>query len=59
MGPQSGGTQLAITGQYLNIGSSIMAYLDELPCHVNSTQASSSRLTCITSRCVKKFVCFN
>ncbi|GLH11402.1 Uncharacterized protein GBIM_16186 [Gryllus bimaculatus] len=50
MGPQSGGTQLAITGQYLNIGSSISAYLDHLPCHVNSTQASSSRITCITTR---------
>ncbi|XP_049807019.1 plexin-B [Schistocerca serialis cubense] len=50
MGPQSGGTQLAITGQYLNIGSSISAWLDGLPCHVNATQASSSRLMCTTSR---------
>ncbi|XP_069694417.1 plexin-B isoform X10 [Periplaneta americana] len=50
MGPQSGGTQLAITGQYLNIGSTISAYLDDLPCQVNSTQASSSRITCVTSR---------
>lgn len=50
IGPQSGGTQLAITGQYLNIGSRVSAYLDDLPCHVNATQASSSRLTCITSR---------
>lgn len=50
MGPQSGGTQLAISGQYLNIGSTVRAWLDELPCRVNATQASSSRLTCITSR---------
>ncbi|KAG7207100.1 hypothetical protein KM043_000977 [Ampulex compressa] len=50
MGPQSGGTQLAITGMYLNIGSTISAYLDELPCHVNATQASSTRLTCVTSK---------
>ncbi|XP_066996957.2 plexin-B isoform X2 [Anabrus simplex] len=50
MGPQSGGTQLAITGKDLNIGSSISAYLDNLPCQVNSTQASSSRITCVTSR---------
>ena len=50
VGPQSGGTRLAITGQYLNIGSTISAYLDELPCQVNATQASSTRLTCITSR---------
>ncbi|OAD51878.1 Plexin-B [Eufriesea mexicana] len=50
VGPQSGGTQLAITGMYLNIGSTISAYLDELQCHVNATQASSSRLTCVTSK---------
>lgn len=50
VGPQSGGTQLAISGQYLNIGSTVQAWLDELPCHVNATQASSSRLTCVTSR---------
>ncbi|KAK6619958.1 hypothetical protein RUM44_006358 [Polyplax serrata] len=50
VGPQSGGTRLAITGQYLNIGTSITATLDELPCYINSTQASSTRLTCITSR---------
>lgn len=50
VGPQSGGTVLAVSGQYLNIGSSISAYLDELPCQVNHGQASSSRLTCITSR---------
>ncbi|XP_063990960.1 plexin-B [Diachasmimorpha longicaudata] len=50
VGPQSGGTQIAITGKYLNIGSTISAYLDELPCHVNATQASSTRLTCVTSK---------
>lgn len=50
MGPQSGGTQLAITGQYLNVGSEITAYLDEYICQVNLTQASSGRLTCITSK---------
>lgn len=50
VGPLSGGTQLAITGSHLNIGSHTTAYLDELPCHINSTQATSSRITCITSR---------
>lgn len=54
VGPQSGGTRLAITGQYLNIGTSITATLDELPCYINSTQASSTRLTCITSRYARK-----
>ncbi|KAF4532611.1 hypothetical protein B566_EDAN013516 [Ephemera danica] len=50
MGPASGGTQLAISGQHLNIGSSVAAYLGDSPCQVNMTQASSSRITCITSR---------
>lgn len=49
MGPQSGGTKLSIIGKYLNIGSSITAYLDEYECVINMTQASSSRLTCVTS----------
>lgn len=50
LGPQSGGTLLAITGHYLNIGSDITAYLDDYLCQVNVTQASSSRLTCITAK---------
>ncbi|XP_050438453.1 plexin-B [Adelges cooleyi] len=49
VGPQSGGTVLAIRGHNLNIGSSITAYLDNFPCLVNSTHASSTRLTCVTS----------
>ncbi|XP_014244949.1 plexin-B isoform X2 [Cimex lectularius] len=49
-GPRSGGTQLAITGQFLNIGSNIFVFLDELPCIVNASQTSSSRLMCITSQ---------
>lgn len=50
VGPVSGGTQLAIAGQYLNIGSRISAYLDDLVCQVNTTQTSNSRLICITSK---------
>lgn len=50
LGPLSGGTQLAITGHHLNIGSHTTAFLDELPCYINSTQATSSRITCTTSR---------
>lgn len=53
MGPQSGGTLVAITGKYLNIGSEITAYLDNNICTVNLTQASSGRLTCITSKSTK------
>lgn len=33
----------------MNIGSSVTAFLDNFPCTVNTTHASSSRLTCITS----------
>uniref|UniRef100_A0A146MHQ7 Plexin-B n=2 Tax=Lygus hesperus TaxID=30085 RepID=A0A146MHQ7_LYGHE len=49
-GPKSGGTHLAITGQYLNIGSNIHVFLDDLPCVVNASQTSSSRLLCVTSQ---------
>ncbi|XP_030379385.1 plexin-B [Scaptodrosophila lebanonensis] len=49
VGPKSGGTQLSLMGKYLNIGSNIRAFLDEYECHINVTQASSSRLTCTTS----------
>ncbi|XP_050527512.1 plexin-B [Daktulosphaira vitifoliae] len=49
IGPQSGGTILAISGHNLNIGSLINAFLDTFPCTVNTTHASSSRLTCVTS----------
>jgi len=50
IGPQSGGTQLAVTGRYLNIGSTVEAWLDNLPCTVNTSQVSGTRLTCVTSR---------
>ncbi|XP_052871807.1 plexin-B [Anopheles cruzii] len=49
MGPQSGGTKLAIIGRHLNVGTSAVAYLDDYECRINRTQASSSRLTCVTS----------
>lgn len=55
LGPQSGGTLLAISGHNLNIGSSVFAYLDHLPCVVNTTHASSSRLTCVTSAANRPF----
>lgn len=49
VGPQSGGTILALSGYNLNIGSTVSAYLDQFPCIVNVTHASSTRLTCVTS----------
>lgn len=49
LGPQSGGTHVSIIGKHLNIGSSVVAYLDDYICHINGTQASNDRLTCVTS----------
>ncbi|XP_055371957.1 plexin-B isoform X2 [Condylostylus longicornis] len=49
LGPKSGGTHVTLYGKYLNIGSKIRAYLDDYECNINITQASNSRLTCITS----------
>nr|XP_040232353.2 plexin-B [Anopheles coluzzii] len=49
MGPQSGGTKLSIIGKHLNVGTAAIAYLDDYECRINRTQASSSRLTCVTS----------
>lgn len=49
-GPASGGTELSISGRFLNIGSHFSASLDDLPCVVNKTRSSSHRLVCVTSR---------
>lgn len=49
-GPVSGGTVLSISGSFLNIGSNVVATLDDLPCIVNRTQSSSHCLVCVTSR---------
>lgn len=35
-GPRSGGTMLKITGVYMNAGSNIQAFIDELPCRIVS-----------------------
>lgn len=35
-GPISGGTQIRITGKYLNAGSRIQAFIDTLPCQILS-----------------------
>lgn len=48
-GPQSGGTQVQIYGRHLNIGSSVIAYLDDYICHINTTLATNDRLVCITT----------
>ncbi|XP_047736216.1 plexin-B isoform X3 [Hyalella azteca] len=49
MGPVSGGTTLSISGRFLNVGSEVTAFLDDLPCIANKTQSSSQRLVCVTS----------
>ncbi|CAH1158754.1 unnamed protein product [Phyllotreta striolata] len=46
-GPKSGGTMLQITGEYMNAGSNIQAFLDGLPCRILTTE--QNRALCITS----------
>ena len=49
-GPMSGGTELNLSGKFLNIGSSVSVYLDHLPCHVNKSSITDHHLTCVTSQ---------
>uniref|UniRef100_A0A1B6CQ54 Sema domain-containing protein n=1 Tax=Clastoptera arizonana TaxID=38151 RepID=A0A1B6CQ54_9HEMI len=46
-GPKSGGTTLRIKGNYMNAGSRIQAFIDELPCEITETYAKEA--VCITS----------
>lgn len=46
-GPVSGGTRLKITGEYMNAGSRIQAFIDDLPCEINNTD--DNEVLCITS----------
>jgi plexin A len=41
-GPVSGGTQLRIEGKYLNAGSRILAYIDDLACEILSTDETQA-----------------
>lgn len=45
-GPVSGGTQVTITGRYLNAGSQIRAFIDEEPCQILS--ADENQVLCRT-----------
>jgi len=47
-GPRSGGTVITVVGVNLDIGSSISILLDNIPCEVNKSQISSTRVTCTT-----------
>ncbi|PRD35992.1 UNVERIFIED_CONTAM: PlexB [Trichonephila clavipes] len=51
VGPQSGGTRLYLKGSNLNIGSQVEITLDDdLPCRVERSLASSSQISCRTTR---------
>ncbi|XP_065306120.1 plexin-B-like [Dermacentor albipictus] len=50
VGPQSGGTRLYLNGTNLNVGSHVSVYLDDIVCHVERSLASSSQISCRTSR---------
>ncbi|XP_026472464.1 plexin-A4 [Ctenocephalides felis] len=41
-GPVSGGTRLRITGKYMNAGSRIEAFIDNIPCEILSTDATEA-----------------
>ncbi|XP_008204796.2 plexin-A4 [Nasonia vitripennis] len=51
-GPVSGGTRLRITGVYMNAGSRIQAFIDNLPCEINNTE--HDEVLCITSASPEK-----
>ncbi|XP_017783638.1 PREDICTED: plexin A3 [Nicrophorus vespilloides] len=46
-GPKSGGTMLQITGLYMNAGSNIQAFINDLPCKIVSTDQKHA--LCMTS----------
>ncbi|XP_013784511.1 plexin-B-like [Limulus polyphemus] len=50
LGPQSGGTRVYLSGNNLNVGSEVRIFLDDLPCRVERPLASSSQLSCRTTR---------
>lgn len=51
-GPVSGGTIVTITGKYLNAGSMIKAYIDELPCVILNVEENQA--LCRTSGAIEK-----
>ncbi|XP_035717435.1 plexin-A4-like isoform X1 [Vespa mandarinia] len=51
-GPLSGGTVIKITGQYMNAGSKIRAYIDKLPCSIISAEPNEA--LCMTSASDRK-----
>ncbi|PSN58484.1 hypothetical protein C0J52_00769, partial [Blattella germanica] len=44
-GPRSGGTVLKITGRYMNAGSRIQAFIDDLPCEIIGTKPEEAQCT--------------
>ncbi|XP_043256480.1 plexin-A4 [Colletes gigas] len=51
-GPVSGGTTISITGKYMNAGSTIEAFIDELPCSI--INADTNYTLCVTSASDRK-----
>uniref|UniRef100_A0AAF5DK30 Sema domain-containing protein n=2 Tax=Strongyloides stercoralis TaxID=6248 RepID=A0AAF5DK30_STRER len=54
-GPISGGTQVSIYGNNLNIGSNISIYFDNIPCIINNNRNSSQIISCKTSKSPRKY----
>lgn len=51
-GPISGGTWITITGQYLNAGRKIYAYVGDLPCYIHTY--GKNQVTCTTVQAREK-----
>jgi plexin A len=48
-GSISGGTKIRILGRNLDVGTSTLAYLDEVPCRVDRASITSDSIVCTTS----------
>jgi plexin A len=48
-GSISGGTRIRILGRNLDIGTNVLAYLDEVPCHVDRSSVTPDAVVCVTS----------
>lgn len=49
-GPISGGTSITITGQYLNAGRKVYAYIGDLPCYIHTLEKSQAICTTVPTK---------
>jgi plexin A len=51
-GPKSGGTKLKITGQFMNAGSKIRAFINDLPCEIKRWVELFFPMRIVTNKCL-------